>query len=164
MSTTKVTFLLVTIGLFAACVASSGASGQPTLGTVSTLAVGRTIPNASITMAPPAAKQVAAIQAKDALTACTSGVASCPDGPATAELAVATDTASGRADAAGNVTLLMDHRLVWALSWNNVQCSHSGPPPAPGASVGSRLTACDVVVFVDATSGALLYTLSYAHQ
>lgn len=163
MNTTRATILLVLLGLLAACVAGPGASTTPTLGTVTTLRVERAIPNAGITMSPPTT-QIAAIQAKDALAVCTSGVASCPDGPAAAELAIATDSGSGRVDAAGKMTLLMNHKLVWALSWSDVQCTHSGPPPLPGASPAPRFTACDVVAFVDANTGAFLYTLSYAHQ
>jgi hypothetical protein len=65
---------------------------------------------------------------------------------------------------AGKVTLLMDHRLVWALSWSDVPCAHSGPAPLPGESVGPRFTQCDVTVFVDAKTGEFIYTLSYAHK
>jgi hypothetical protein len=162
MKTMKALFSLLITGMIAACVASPGASGTPSLRSATTLSVARSIPNAGISMEPPTS-QGSVIQAKDALSVCKSG-AGCPDAPATAELAVATDSGSGSADAAGRVALLMDHRLVWALSWSNVECSHSGPPPAPGASLAPRLTACDVITFVDAKSGTLVYTLSYAHQ
>lgn len=114
-------------------------------------------------MSPPAAAQQAAVTAAEALKVCGS-TASCPNGPASAELAIVTDTQSTNVDAAGTATPVMDHKLVWVLSWTNVECTHSGPGPLPGQSVGPRTTACDVTAFVDASTGADIYTLSQAHK
>jgi hypothetical protein len=163
MNTNRAAALPLLLTLLGACVAAPGASGPPTIGTVTTLQAERTIPDAGITMSPPSTL-TAAIQANDALAVCTSKAASCPSGTATAELVIATDDSSGTADAAGKITLVMNHRLVWALSWSDVQCAHSGPAPLPGGSVGPRFSACDVTAFVDANTGAFIYTLSYAHR
>lgn len=162
MNTTRASSLLLLFTVVGACVAAPGASGPPTLGAVTTLQVQRTIPEAGITMSPPTTDS-AAVQATDALAVCGS-TASCPSGAATVELAIVTDTQSTTVDAAGKTTPVMDHKLVWALSWTNVPCSHSGPGPLPGQSVGPRTTTCDITAFVDANTGAFIYTLSRAHQ
>src|SRR5437870_2981596 len=119
--------LIVGIGLVVGCVAGPGASNAPTLGSVSTLTVAKSIPNAGITMDPPG-NVSPKIQAQDALGLCMSGIASCAGGPADAQLAIVTDSGSAQQDSSGRLTPLMQSKLVWALSWSNVPCVHSAGP------------------------------------
>jgi hypothetical protein len=126
------------------------------------LANARTYPGASITLAPPKV-QVASVRATAAYDLCRTGVAACPDGqPTSAELASMTDASYGTTQADRTFRQPLNGTLVWAFSWRNITC----PPSSGGALVPgnsgpkgtSAPTICDEVAFVDATSGAFLFT------
>lgn len=162
----RLTLLLATILVAAACETGVGAS--PSLDTirVSSLATERSIPNTGITLSPPGSAS-AKVDAQAAFALCLSHVASCPDtSPTTAQLTLVSDTGSGLLNAKGKVDPLMDRTLAWALTWSNVECHSSGGPPvdpSARANEATSLSSCDVIAFVDAGSGAYFFTVTYEH-
>jgi len=126
------------------------------------LAMARTYPTASITLAPPNGR-IASVPATVAYDLCRNGVAACPDGqPTSAELASMTDVSYGTTQADGTFMQPLNDTLVWAFSWRNITCPRSsGGAFVPGSSRPSGTAAptiCDEVAFVDATSGVFLIT------
>ena len=70
---------------------------------------------------------------------------SCGTGqPTSIELGVLSDSGMG-----------IDRLLVWAISWDGVNCQVMGPEgrPSPGPGVNDT-SGCNFVTFVDATTGA----------
>jgi hypothetical protein len=70
---------------------------------------------------------------------------SCESGqPTSIELGLLTDFGMG-----------VDRMLVWAISWDGVNCMLLGPEgqPSPGPDVNDT-SGCNFVTFVDATTGA----------
>jgi hypothetical protein len=116
----------------------------------------RTFPNEGITLSPPGTS-APAISSDAAYALCLTHVASCDDSsPTMVELALLTDTGS---------SLAPPNTLVWAITWLGVTCysSFGGPviPPSTPPSESPVATAtplCDEVAFVDAHSGAFLFT------
>ncbi len=145
-------------------------SVAPTQGT--TLSVEWKIADSGITLSPPN-NAVPTISSDSAYKLCLSGVAACdPGNPTKIQLALATDTGSGQLDPSGNLIPLMNNRLVWAISWLGIRC----PPSSGGAlvvtpsslgtttPVATTQPLCDTVAFVDAHSGAFIFTYTGPHQ
>ena len=91
--------------------------------------------------------------------------------PTAIQLALPTDTGSGHLDSSGKLILLMDNRPVWAISWLGIQCPPrtGGPPVLPSPSstntpVATTQPICDRVAFVDALSGAFIFTYTSPHH
>lgn len=152
-------------------VASTPAGSQAGIPAGTTLKVARTLGDPHITLSPPGtAKPV--ISSAAAYELCLTGVAGCLPGPPTEiVLALVTDTAYGTTSSAGVVTPILKNTLVWAISWlGSSDCVFSGggaggPPgstPSPSAPPSQPL--CDSITFVNATTGAYVYNVAYAHQ
>ncbi len=151
-------------------------SGQATPGSVvptqaNALAVEWKIPDSSITLSPPG-NAVPAISRDSAYGLCLIGVASCaPSNPTAIQLASATDTGSRKLDPSGTLVPLMSNRLVWAISWLGIACPPGGGGPATRPSplgantpVATVQPLCDEVAFVDAHSGAFIFTFTGSHH
>jgi hypothetical protein len=130
------------------------------------------IADSGITLFPPN-NAAPTISSDSAYKLCLSGVAACdPGNPTKIQLALATDTGSGQLDPSGNLIPLMNNRLVWAISWLGIRC----PPSSGGAlvvtpsplgtttPVATTQPLCDTVAFVDAHSGAFIFTYTGPHQ
>jgi hypothetical protein len=80
-------------------------------------------------------------------------------------LARVTDTAYGTTSSPGVDTLTLNNTLVWAITWiGSSHCVFAGGGPGAQPSEPQVQPLCDRVVFVDATTGKFVYTVSYAHQ
>ena len=86
-------------------------------------------------------------------------------------LALVTDTAYGTTSPAGVDTLILKNTLVWAISWiGSSECVFSGggaggtPGSAPQPAAPQSQPLCDSISFVNATTGAFIYNVAYAHQ
>jgi hypothetical protein len=160
MNTARVLVVLVMATVIAACVASTGAPEEKQLATR------MTYPGSTITIAPPDGTTTARTKSADAYALCQQGVADCPtSAPANVELVLATDTGSGTLNAAGGVNPIMNNRLVWVINWVGIACSpHGGAKvlTTPDASPASQL--CDTAAFVDAGSGAYIFTYTGPHS
>jgi hypothetical protein len=136
-----------------------------------TLKVARTLGDPHITMSPPGIAKPA-ISSDAAYQLCLKGVAGClPEPPTEIVLALVTDTAYGTTSSAGVDTQNLKNTLVWAISWlGSSQCVFSGggaggpagSMPPPSAPQSQPL--CDSITFVNATTGAFIYNVAYAHQ
>jgi hypothetical protein len=105
-----------------------------------------TYPGFQATLDPPGNARPT-LTASDAVALCGeegSGVSCEPGRPASIELGHLTDAGMG-----------INQRLVWAMSWDAVNCQVYGPAgrPTSGSHVNDA-TGCNFVSFVDATSGA----------
>jgi hypothetical protein len=81
--------------------------------------------------------------------------------PNVAELAMFSDDGYGPVSA-GSLQPTYQDVLSWVLIWKGVPCSPAGAPPRvgyPPPTAGS--TACDHVVFVNATTGHYLLALDH---
>ncbi|MEA2630064.1 MAG: hypothetical protein QOE66_283 [Chloroflexota bacterium] len=118
-----------------------------------------------ITMVPPGSP-APAISSDAAYELCLSGVADClPEPPTAIKLARVTDTAYGTTSSPGVDTLTLNNTLVWAITWiGSSHCVFAGGGPGAQPSEPQVQPLCDRVVFVDATTGKFVYTVSYAHQ
>ena len=176
MRTPSFRFLkLVPILLIIGCVGVPGAltSSGPSVKATAALPVSGLlgewdIPESNIKLAP-AGDAVAKVSADTAYGVCLTGPASCDRADPTAiQLAVMTDGGYGPVDSKGVIKLLIDHELVWAISWRGVPCPPMigggpiQPSGAPARTPGHFL--CDEYVFVDATSGTYLGSYSEGHR
>jgi hypothetical protein len=132
----------------------------------------RTLGDPHITISPPGSA-TPAITSKAAFELCIKGVAGClPEPPTEILLALLTDTAYGTTSSAGADAFPLKNTLVWAISWiGSSQCAFSGGGPAgpPGslptpAAPPTSPALCDSITFVNATTGAFIYNVAYAHQ
>ncbi len=169
------------LGLVAAVVLAAGVllvatsgpakpgSGAPTQGTA--LSAEWKIADSGITLTPPG-NAAPTISSDSAYGLCLSGVAACgPGNPTAVQLALATDTGSGQPDPSGKLIRLMDNRLVWAISWLGIRCPPSSggayvrpSPSSTNTPVATTQPLCDQVAFVDAHSGAFIFTYTGPHQ
>lgn len=137
----------------------------------SVLTATRTLGDPRITLAPPGGV-VPAVSSGAAYQLCLKGVAGCLPGPPTEiVLALLTDTGYGTTSSGGVDTLPLKDTLVWAISWiGSTGCVFSGggaagPPGAtPQQTVAQSQPLCDSISFVNATTGAFIYNVAYAHQ
>lgn len=148
------------------CVGGSG--GNPSLSNdrVATLSASEKLGNSGVTLDPPGLV-AAKLDAQAAFAVCTSGRAPCPPtSPTTARLAIASDAGPGTADANGKVTLVMNKRLVWAISWSDIECRFRGGGLVDSSAqpVESAPSRCETVAFVDAGTGEFLYEVTYDRQ
>jgi hypothetical protein len=114
------------------------------------------MPEAGITFDLPAAGAVATITPNQAYVDSCTRDGACDKGSApTIQLAAVTDPDAGQASVGGSITPVMDHTLVYVLTWTNLPCLPAGAPvgatPTP--------TTCTLVDFVDANTGKTLYGL-----
>jgi hypothetical protein len=125
----------------------------------------RTLGDPHITLSPPGSA-VPAISSDAAYSLCLKGVAGClPAPPTEIVLALLTDTAYGTVSSAGKVTLTLTNTLVWAISWiGSTQCVFSGGGVGPRPSAPPTQPLCDSITFVNATTGAFIFNVAYAHQ
>jgi hypothetical protein len=158
--------VLSVAGVVAAC---SGAAAPAvvqapdlTLPAADMVPASRTIPNTEVTLDPPGVANIdsARVSSAAAYKLCGSGVAHCGRGaPAKIELARVTDPSWGDANSsAGGLHGL----LVWAFTWSGPDAcapvfggytaSSSAPTPPESAE-------CQMVTFVDATTGSYIYSL-----
>lgn len=147
--------------LVVGCVAGSGTVA--TVGAVqwSVLPVASTIPDSLITLSPPSAVNPA-VSADTAYGLCSNHVADCdPSSPTSVELAVLNDTGS---------QVVKPHTLVWAIRWVPVSCPNYGGAPAAATSSATAETpaataspVCEKIAFVDAGSGAFIFTYTFTH-
>jgi hypothetical protein len=154
-----------------AATVSSPPASQASIPAGTALKAARTLGDPNITISPPGGA-VPAISSEAAYQLCLKGVAGClPEQPTEIVLALVTDTAYGTTSPAGVNTLILKNTLVWAISWiGSSQCVFSGggaggPPgstPQPSAPQSQPL--CDSISFVNATTGAFIYNVAYAHQ
>jgi hypothetical protein len=149
-----------------ACVAAAGSSPSLAPQNVTVLTLETALPRIGLTLYPPGVA-TANVDAQAAFALCRSGVAECPDSsPVGAQLALATDPGPAQLDSTGKLNPLMNRRLVWALTWDAVTCHSSGGPVvltasgSPGPSVRADRS-CNVIAFVDASTGDYLYTVTY---
>jgi hypothetical protein len=121
----------------------------------------RTFPNEGITLSPPGS-YAPAISSDAAYALCLNNVAACDESsPTMVELALLTDTGSNFAPPG---------TLVWAITWLGVTChgSRGGPVVTPStppseSPVATATQLCDETAFVDAHSGAFLFTDTHPH-
>jgi hypothetical protein len=108
---------------------------------------------------PTAADDHPKISWSQALSTC--GDAQCDPLPdvGTIELALATSPNTGTMRADGSIAPLMHDTLVYVMSWSGAICAESGPAPS-GGSGPVRTETCTLLNFVDATTGAVLYSES----
>ena len=158
----KILVVTATICAFlSACVSGSGAQSTLSDSRVSTLTASERLGNSGVTLDPPGAR-AAKVGAQAAFSVCTNGRAPCPDtSPTAARLAFGTDDGPASADANGNVTLTMQHRLVWAISWSGIECRFRGGAVAESSPDEGAPATCDTVAFVDAATGDFLYQVTY---
>lgn len=115
--------------------------------------------DAGIQLIPPPAGAVPVHSAADAYAACITHVAPCGHGQPTEQLAAFSDYQSGSIQPDGTVKHPYMGLLVWAITWHQQTCFVSGPAPAPGGTQAPRTpagTVCDLVDFIDATTGNYL--------
>ena len=159
----KIRGLLVVLCLTSAgCIAAPGGSSL-SADRVDPLLASENLGNSGVTLDPPGLL-APKVQAQGAFAVCTNGRAPCPPtSPTAARLAIATDAGPGTADANGKITLLMNKRLAWAISWSDIECRFRGgglgDPSIP--SVSASPVSCDTVAFVDAGTGEFLYEVTY---
>ena len=157
---------LTLVGALWGCVAGPGAIPSLGPGQIASVTARETLGNTGVTLESPGLLR-AAIDAQTAFNVCASHRAPCPPtSPSAARLAIGTDAGPAEADANGKLTLLMDKRLVWAISWTGIECRlRGGAAVDPAAAETPDLPkSCDTVAFVDAASGDFLFEVTYASQ
>lgn len=88
---------------------------------------------------------------------CLTGDAICDPGvAAVVSLAVATSTSAGHADPSGKLIPLMSNQLVYVLEQDGISCRAAGPA---GATQTDHL--CNGLNFIDADTGAVMYSVTY---
>lgn len=160
--------LFVMLVTLAGCLAGAGAAPQLSADRISALTVSEALGGSGVTLEPPGLTAAARVDAQSAYAVCSDGRASCPStSPTFARLALGTDAGPATLDASGRVNLVMNKRLVWAISWLNIECRFRGgavvdePASVPESSGPTR---CDTVAFVDAGTGEFLYEVTYRHS
>jgi hypothetical protein len=158
--------LLIT-ALLVGCVAGAGAYPSVPPNRITTVAAPETLGNSGVTLTPPGVMG-ATVDGSKAYDVCTSHKAPCPDSSPTAvRLGIANDEGPATLDASGRLNLTMKDRLVWAITWSDIECRLRGgafvdasgsPAPAPMPK------SCDTVAFVDAGTGEFLYEVTFAHS
>jgi hypothetical protein len=106
---------------------------------------------------PPTPDLVPHVSAATAQAACQRGAA-CTKGAPTTEFVILTADHFGIAGPDGNVIPTYRDNPTWALTWHGTSCMTQGPPPPPGSAVDDRWkNACDMVTFIDATTGDYMF-------
>jgi len=161
--------IVAAVGVLAAVLAA-GCARQATvhseLGSFSATEVALTRPVSyhTLQLAVPSQADVATASAETtpqaALNVCSQVGYECPidSGTASIELARATTDSGGRINNDGTITRLIDHRLVYALTWQNANCPIMGGAPAKGATTTTlpEVRTCTAVVLVDVAAGKSL--------
>lgn len=140
-----------------------GAGSGPTLGPAQIASVTATesLGNTGVTLESPGSLR-AATDAQKALGVCESRRAPCPPTPPTVvRLAVGTDAGPAELDPSGKLNPVMDHRLVWAISWTGIECRLRGGVGAEDSPAAGIPKTCNSVAFVDAGTGDFLYQVTY---
>jgi len=128
------------------------------------IGVSRTIPDTEVTLDPPGVTDLssAAVSSSTAFALCGSGVADCGAGvPARVELARVTDPSWGGTSSTSGA---LRQVLVWVFTWTGLQTCPvvQGPLGARSASPAPTAGgACQQLTFVDATTGAFIYSLRH---
>lgn len=109
----------------------------------------------SVDLAIPLVTQVPVLPWAVAVDKCASGDAICDTTVrGSVALAVASSSSVGTLNDDKSVTPLMAKRLVYVLRQEGVECLPVGPAGAPAPSV----SVCDLTNFIDANTGAVLYS------
>ncbi len=113
----------------------------------------------------PVDQQIPSISPQQAAETCTKGSSVCPtSGVGTISLGVATSPYTGDFDSKGHVTPIMKSSLIYQLVWKNAKCMNSVSriPGTTSAVLLPRTNNCTYLVFVDAKTGATVFSLTGA--
>lgn len=90
---------------------------------------------------------------------CASGEAICASGAAAVTLARATSKLAGTASESGILEPLMKDTLVYVVRWTGVPCAPTGGPARSTSGTSGLTTTCELVDFLDAQTGKVLYAI-----
>lgn len=100
-----------------------------------------------------------------AFAACSTGVALCDrTRPAVVTLASATSPRSGTANPDGTIDPLLDHTLVYVITQSGVPGAATGPARSGSAARQPELASCTLENYVDARTGAVLFSADSSEQ
>lgn len=112
-----------------------------------------------VTLSVPPLSVTPTVSWETAYASCASGNAICEPGVSmTISLASASDTRAGIARSNGSIIPVMNHTLVYVFLQNGAPCAPVGPPSS-GAAGPARVLSCTILNFVDANTGAVLYSV-----
>jgi len=125
------------------------------------LVTAETYSQSGISLAPPLSTDAASVSIQTAYNDCLSGDALCSQTTSpTIVLARVTDLHSGTATADGGLLPLMDNRLMYVLRFDGDLCVPAGVIPGKPAPTPQP---CSVVNFIDASTGAVIYSVQGQH-